>query len=496
MLAHRGPRRAPDGRSRLAGDDDRFPCRRRRELRPRSQDLDLVAVGELGDQRRDLAVDLAADRVVPDVGMNRIGEIDRRRFGRQCDQLALRREAEHLVVEQFELGVLEELFRIGAFGKQLDRAPQPGIRIGLAREQFGGRTTRILVEGMRGDAVFGDLVHLSSTDLQLDALAARPDHGGVDRAIIVLLRGRDVILETAGHHRPGGVHDAERAIAFLHVADHDAEAENVGELLEADGFALHLAPDRVRPLLAAIDLRLDAAVGELAGELPLDVGNQVPIALGKRLQPRQHHAVGVRIELAERQVLQLFPHPVHAHPGGERRIDVERFLRDAPPRLRRHEVEGAHIVQPVRQFDQEDPHVVGDGEQQLAQVFRLGRLLRDQVELLELGQAVDQPADIRPEQLIDLGTGDRRVLDRVVQQGRGDGGIVELEVGENCRDFQRMGEIGVARGSLLRAMRLHRIDVGPIEQRLVGVAIVPTHALDQVILPHDRRLAGFALDFS
>ena len=42
------------------------------------------------DQRRDLAVDLGADRHVADVGMHRIGEIDRRRPARQRDQLALR----------------------------------------------------------------------------------------------------------------------------------------------------------------------------------------------------------------------------------------------------------------------------------------------------------------------------------------------------------------------------------------------------------------------
>ena len=82
---------------------------------------------EFGRQRRDLAVDLAADRGIADVGMHRIGEVDRRRLARQRDQFALGREAEHLVVEQFELGVLEEFLRIGAFRQQLDRPPQPGI---------------------------------------------------------------------------------------------------------------------------------------------------------------------------------------------------------------------------------------------------------------------------------------------------------------------------------------------------------------------------------
>jgi len=83
-------------------------------------------------QRRHLAVDLAADRAVADVGVDRIGEIDRRGLARQCDQFAFRREAEHLVVEQLELGVLEEFFRVRTFGQKLDGATQPGIGAGFA----------------------------------------------------------------------------------------------------------------------------------------------------------------------------------------------------------------------------------------------------------------------------------------------------------------------------------------------------------------------------
>ena len=67
---------------------------------------------------------------------------------------------------------------------------------------------------MRRDAVFGDVVHFAGADLQFDALLAGADHGRVDRAIVVLLRRRDVILEPARHDRPGRVHDAERLIAI------------------------------------------------------------------------------------------------------------------------------------------------------------------------------------------------------------------------------------------------------------------------------------------
>ena len=164
---------------------------------------------------------------------------------RQRDQLALRREAEHLVVEQLELGVLEELLRIGALGQQLDGAAQPRIgarsratasRSASRRRPCRARARRCRIRRSRASR---------GADLQLDALLARPDHGGVDRAVVVLLGRRDVVLEAARHHRPGRVHDAERLVALGQRLHDHAEAEDVGQLLEADRLALHLAPDRI-----------------------------------------------------------------------------------------------------------------------------------------------------------------------------------------------------------------------------------------------------------
>ena len=72
----------------------------------------------------------------------------------------------------------------------------------------------VLVQRVRGDPVVRDLVHLLGTDLQFDALLARADHGGVNGAVIILLRGRDVILEAARHHRPRRMNDPERLVAL------------------------------------------------------------------------------------------------------------------------------------------------------------------------------------------------------------------------------------------------------------------------------------------
>ena len=89
--------------------------------------------------------------------------------------------------------------------------------------------------------------------------------------------------------------------------------------------------------------------------------------------------------------------------------------------LRRHELQRAHVVQAVGELDQQHAHVVGDGEQELAEVLGLLGLLRDEVELLDLGQAVDERADLVAEQLVDLLARRLGVLDRVVQHRGGDG---------------------------------------------------------------------------
>ena len=128
-------------------------------------------------------------------------------------------------------------------------------------------------------------------------------------------------------------------------------------------------------------------------------------------------------------------------------------------------------MQAVGELDQQHAHVVGDRQQQLAQVLGLLGLLGDEIEPLELGQPLDQRADVWPEHLVDLGAGGGGVLDGVVQQRGRDGGIVELEVGQDRGDFERMGEIGIAGGALLLAMRLHGVDIGAVEQRLVALGL-------------------------
>jgi hypothetical protein len=118
----------------------------------------------------------------------------------------------------------------------------------------------------------------------------------------------------------------------------------------------------------------------------------------------------------------------------------------------------------------------------LRRILRRALILRLRLDLAELGDAVDQPRDILPEQPLDLLRSGDRVLDRVVEDRGRDRLVVELQVGEDPGDFDRMAEIGVARRAELSSMRLHRKDVGAVDQPLIRVRIVGSYLFDELVL--------------
>ena len=242
LVALRMAQIAADFRPRASRHDEALPERRRRLLL-RADDLDLIAILQRRVQRRMDAVDLGADRGVADIGVDEIGEIDRRGAARQRDQHALGREAEHLVLIEGELGVLVELLRALAALQQIHHVAQPFIGFDRARIVV---VHAFAIAPMRGDAALGDVVHRLGAELHLDALVLRSHHRGVDRAIAVRLGERDEVLEAFRDHPPGAMQDAQRAVAVLIRADDGAETEHVGELLEVDLLVLELAPDRER----------------------------------------------------------------------------------------------------------------------------------------------------------------------------------------------------------------------------------------------------------
>ena len=105
----------------------------------------------------------------------------------------------------------------------------------------------------------------------------------------------------------------------------------------------------------------------------------------------------VRVEVVEGEVLEVALDPRHAQAVGDRRVDLQRLARDAPARLGRQVLERLHVVQPVGELDQDDPDVLGRGQDHLAEGLGL-RLVAAHVRVAaDLGDAVDQLGDLLAE---------------------------------------------------------------------------------------------------
>ena len=180
-------------RARLAGAHVLQPGRVGLGVRG-GDDLDAVAVAQLGAQRHQLAVDLRRDAAVADVGVHRVGEVHRGGAARQRHDLALGREHVDLVGEQVDLDVLEELERVARLALDLEQRLQPLVGLLL---QLGERRRRRSCTSSARRRRLRRPVHVLGADLDLDRHAVGADQRGVQRLVAVRLRDRDVVLELA-----------------------------------------------------------------------------------------------------------------------------------------------------------------------------------------------------------------------------------------------------------------------------------------------------------
>ena len=203
--------------------------------------------------------------------------------------------------------------------------PAEGLAVAI------GHAALLFVLPMRRDAAFGHSMHLIRADLEFDVLALGTDHSRMERLIEIGFRNRDVVLESARHRPPQRMnHPHERVAVHLRIG-HDAQGGQIVHLLERDRLLVHLLINAVEMFGPAVDLpgqtvllqRLRDQLDDL-----LNVLLPVLVAFG---HAGAHQFIDVRLEVLETEVFQFVLDPADAEPVGQRRINLQRFLRDVLP---------------------------------------------------------------------------------------------------------------------------------------------------------------------
>ncbi len=473
---------AADAGAGFAGDDEAFPGGGGGAAAG-GEDFDLIAILQGVAQGHQAAIDARPDASIADLGMDGVGEIDRGGAARQLDQLAFGGEAENLILVEFKLGVFEELIGGGGVFENFQEVLHPAELFEVGVGGFGAFFGALFVEPMGGDAVFGDVVHFGGADLHFDFLVAwlAEGHAGMQRAVEIGFGGGDIVFEAPGDHGEGGVDGAEGDVAGIAGGDDDAEGHDVGELFEGNVAALHFFPDRENRFFAAEDFDgVDAGVAADAHEVGADFLDHVSPLAAQEVEAVLDRVEGFGVDDGEGAVLQFDLDALHADAFGEGGVDFHGFAGDAHGAVAfGDEMDGAHIMQPVGELDQQDADILAHGEDELAEIFGLFGAIGLEFEAGEFGHAIDEAGDFGAEAGFEFGERNAGIFDHVMQQGGGDAGGIEPVIGQDVCDGDGMGDVGIAIVAALGGVGGGGDVEGVFDDRGVGFGIVRADAREE-----------------
>ncbi len=250
--------------------------------------------------------------------------------------------------------------------------------------------------------------------------------------------------------------DAQDVVALQHRVHDDPDGVDVVYLIHVPALHVHLAVDAVDALDPAVDLGVDVFVIQAA----LDAGDDAlqkgfPLLLA-HVQLLFDIGVGDGVQVLDGDVLQFLLHPPDAQPVGQGGVDLHRLQRLHPALFVGEGSKGAGVVQPVGQLDDDDPDILGHGQQHLADVLRLLPLPGGKGDAPQLGDPVHQEGDLLAELLFDLVQGDVGVLHHVVEEGGNDGIGVHPQFHQDDGGADGVDDIGLpgaAQRPLMGALR-------------------------------------------
>ncbi len=301
-----------------------------------------------------------------------IGKVEGGSSRRQVDDIPFRGEHIDPVLEHLTAQILEQWATLGEILLPGEQLAQP-LDLVFEVAPLAAGLGPFLVAPVGCNSELGILMHLIGADLDLHRLALGSHHHGMDGLVAVGFGVGDIVVKLAGNMVEVGVNDAERRIAILQPLGHHPHRAHVEQLVEFEVLLLHLAPDAVDVFRSAVDLglnsRLFQGIAQRLHELA-DVALPIEALLVELFGDL---FVGIRVQVAEGEILELPLELTDAEAVGKRRIDVGDLLGHQHPGLFIRLLRLPQAGDPLRQLDHHGAHILDHGEQHAPHIVDLLR---------------------------------------------------------------------------------------------------------------------------
>ena len=214
-------------------------------------------------------------------------------------------------------------------------------------------------------------MHLIGTDLDLKGLAVAADQRRVERLVHIGLRHGDIVLEASGDRLIHFMDHAQGRIAVLYRINDNPHRENIIDLIQRFMLIQHFLINTEEVLHPAFHFAFDLRVLHVAADFRFDLINEVFPGLAGQGDGLLQILIDLRLQIAERQVVQLDLDPGNTEAVRQRRINLDGFSGLLPLLFRLPILTRAHIMETVRQLDDNNPYILRHGQKHLPKVLRL-----------------------------------------------------------------------------------------------------------------------------
>ncbi len=371
-----------DLRPRSRGFDPTQPVAVRIVIR-RGANFNRVAVVQLIAQRYDAAIHFSADALMANIGVNGKGKVDWRGPAREGPYFAFWGEDVDFLRKHVDFDRLHKFDRIGEILLPGQQVTQPGKAAvgGILRRPF-------LVAPMSGNALFRRAMHVFGANLQLQPLALRPYHGGVERLVHIRLGERDVILEPAWDRFPQGVNDAQAGVTVRNRIGNHSDGQDIVDIFNGGLLPLHFLVNTVEIFRPPHKMALDVHFVQGVFNQRLGPSNQALSRLLSVHELFRQLRIHTRIDIPKGEIFELGFQPGNAKAIGEGGVNIQGFLANPALLVFGQVFQRAQVVQPVGKFDENHANVFGHGQNHLAKAFGLVLFAATEFELVEFRHPV------------------------------------------------------------------------------------------------------------